>query len=1652
MRAWVVTLIRLAFILGFPTFAAAQVPSAHPTPPHPRPFACVPGQCPPNPITIQFSQGSETDLNTTLSEIITICTTPNNPGSDSAYFNGTLLSGFSLGSNNCENLTTPTETLVAGTNTFRVRGCSDTTTLFEGQCVVQIATITHPSVTMGPKGTAAPLTARTNGTQKFGVSNNMNVSQTFTLTVTCTGSGVANCSAPSSVTVPATTTDTVTVTEGVTDTLNATGIIQLKASVSGAADSGWYDYTVLGHMTVSTAYTNQDDQDYGRCASSCFAATASRTTVPYISRNAGRGVTLVYNGDRVAVRPVVYADVTMASGAPSVTKFQLQAQVHGTWATFTNGETTLNFSGSPVNGSVKPFRLAGAINVDATLPANYPSGAYDMQLVVTALYSDGHTEQVIDTTHTLTVVNTRSSTVGRGWTIAGMPMVYYHFLANGNVDALKQVSASGNGSAVMYTTTNGCLPVCVPNLPAGVFTTQTLQLDAHGNFQGVRLISPDSSFFFYQAGSLNGHGASAWISRTQADTISFVATDTSVSARTVTISDPQRIFNGAHTYITLQYDGNNHLSKIVEPRGTDNKPDSGRVTLVSIDANGFLRTWTDPDGDSTKFGYDSLGRLDSLVDRNRNVTTYTYEPIVSKLTSISSPLVALDFHSTDTLATIHLVTTYQPWQVVGVPTSLTSSTPWTPVEADTVEGVVTTTSGDTSRFTVDRWGQPLVVTGNDTIRTKYGRDVNGFTISVTRPIGAHDTASYSGPFLTMTQPAGQGATNYTYGAFGQVTSIYGPNIPTQTFHLGSRGHVDSSTVNGSRTQFFPNALLRDTSMVDAAGDTTRYHYESFTGNTDTVSSLARSATQTSYRYTSKRFDRYGRDSVVRTSGTGSPTVVTTTLYDLLNRPDSVFDGVHSLPTIYHRDGINVTQLTDSKGQVYTTTYNALNLPVTQTDPTNRTVATTYTSSLQLATVMNRRGQLTKYTYDNLFRLSHVHRPPNRTGELDTLEIITTSRLGDTVNAWNPVTREFFYRSQATGYPDSALTIYLFEGNRSFKRNFFYDSRGRVDSIAITPSSNVTGIDPYARAYHYSDTTGLLTSVATGTASVGFRYDALFRPDTITYTGGSVTRNDAYTSIGTVSTTTWNGLNLYRGYGYDSTGRVIEVDHGVSGLPTPDSVEFYNYDPLGELTQHIIGKWSDSLHTCGNNQLSGNGCSAGEQRTYTTLAQGNFVWDSAGNLDSLKVGSADTAATLLTGNRLAAWTGLTFTGDSDGNRTSTSAGPQYTWSSDGRLLSVVSGSTTRVYDYDNFGQLARRTTNGTVDRYYLWGGGQLLAILDSAANTRVAEFAYNPGSVDLPLVRITGPKGSSSVHFYARDGMGNIIGQFSGSTLEQGLQYDPWGAARITTTTGDTTQLRWKGLLYEDGVTSLYYVRARWYDPVTRRFISPDPSGLSAGINQYAFAGGDPINGSDPSGMLCEDPDSGGDCPLEGGGGGGGGGGGFGTTAGALSSAFAGVTCSILLPCNNNDILSGIPGSSTYVNPFPSSSSFVPSAFAAYLPSSYYVGNLGVASLTVADASDLIGPPDDWQRAFWGACLALSCMMDPPVPPGSGMGPPNAPENPAVPPTQDPSSTECIVIIQTCGNEEPWPPTSSAKVSPGFVGGLGVVVTAVVAYWWLIFAF
>jgi RHS repeat-associated protein len=66
----------------------------------------------------------------------------------------------------------------------------------------------------------------------------------------------------------------------------------------------------------------------------------------------------------------------------------------------------------------------------------------------------------------------------------------------------------------------------------------------------------------------------------------------------------------------------------------------------------------------------------------------------------------------------------------------------------------------------------------------------------------------------------------------------------------------------------------------------------------------------------------------------------------------------------------------------------------------------------------------------------------------------------------------------------------------------------------------------------------------------------------------------------------------------------------------------------------------------------------------------------------------------------------------------------------------------------------------------------------------------------------------------------------------------------------------QALPFSEPATGLVYARARWYDPSTGSFLTPDPMGYQDSSNLYSFAGGDPVNGRDPSGMSATVGDGG----------------------------------------------------------------------------------------------------------------------------------------------------------------------------------------------------
>ena len=76
-------------------------------------------------------------------------------------------------------------------------------------------------------------------------------------------------------------------------------------------------------------------------------------------------------------------------------------------------------------------------------------------------------------------------------------------------------------------------------------------------------------------------------------------------------------------------------------------------------------------------------------------------------------------------------------------------------------------------------------------------------------------------------------------------------------------------------------------------------------------------------------------------------------------------------------------------------------------------------------------------------------------------------------------------------------------------------------------------------------------------------------------------------------------------------------------------------------------------------------------------------------------------------------------------------------------------------------------------------------------------------------------------------------------------YNPYGALTTHTGTADTP-LRWNGQ-YQDSDTGLYYLRARYYNPVTTQFLTRDPLEALT-LAAYAYAAGDPLDLADPLGL------------------------------------------------------------------------------------------------------------------------------------------------------------------------------------------------------------
>ena len=206
-------------------------------------------------------------------------------------------------------------------------------------------------------------------------------------------------------------------------------------------------------------------------------------------------------------------------------------------------------------------------------------------------------------------------------------------------------------------------------------------------------------------------------------------------------------------------------------------------------------------------------------------------------------------------------------------------------------------------------------------------------------------------------------------------------------------------------------------------------------------------------------------------------------------------------------------------------------------------------------------------------------------------------------------------------------------------------------------------------------------------------------------------------------------------------------------------------------------------------------------------------------------------------------------DGNGNVTAT-GGKTFSYDSQNELISANGGAVT--VEYDGFGNRVSKTANGVTTRYLVeddvnpTGYPQVFDELTGSTVTRTYTYGLQRISEDQPIDNVWTPS------FYGYDGFGTVrqLTNTAGAVTDT-FEYDAFGNA-ITHTGTTPNNYLYRGEQYDSDL-GLYYLRARYYNPLTGRFMSRDPEDAfppdPSSLNKYLYVGGDPVNWDDPSGEV-----------------------------------------------------------------------------------------------------------------------------------------------------------------------------------------------------------
>lgn len=886
---------------------------------------------------------------------------------------------------------------------------------------------------------------------------------------------------------------------------------------------------------------------------------------------------------------------------------------------------------------------------------------------------------------------------------------------------------------------------------------------------------------------------------------------------------PWQVIDAENFTVTSELDGEGNKVKTTDANGT--------TRTMTRDQRGLVLSSIDGEGAETKFTY----------DLNNNPATVTYA-------NGSNTAIAYDAEDRKGLTT----------EAQGKPEERTSGVVLydkvgNPLQTKDGNGNVTISEynalnlpvkitdarGNSSSSDYYRTGKVKSVTNRRQATTTTEYDKLWRVIKVTDPLNQTIESTYDKVGNALTAKDKRGIVSETlYDDLYRPIEKRRDNLRLATLEYDSAGNLTADIdANGNRTEY--TYTKRNQKKQTTYADNTNRSF-TYDGNGNLASETDEEGIDTNYGYdrenrltaseragetTQKNYDNMGNLSAeIRPEGNSR-----TFGYDLLRRMTSVTDDPWgpALTTRYEYDkNNNRTKTIDARLNVVENTYDELNLKKshTQKKATGDLVTNYgYDEEGNLTSLTDAKGQQSSYVYDELNRRKESHY-----SGLD----ITTSYDGN-----NNLIDNYVSGSST----DSNVNIYdtfdrlLRSTQRGTQVNYSYDNNGNRLSVGTDPVLSTSTFNSTTN-YTYDTRNRVKTASATstplstgaGTATTNFDYYADGKKKTVSYPNGAKEEYEYYPTnrVKTLTNSLNSAVISKFDYSYDRNGNRLTQDEqrGSRNISTG-----YTYDSLDRMNSYSVTENSATTRT--DYTFEGYNRKTEATTASTPLSTGP---DSTNITKTYNYDDTDWLTQINDGTKT-----IDYIYDNNGNTQqktdSTDATNPIIFEYDARdkLTRTTKGATILgSYAYNANGYRIRQNNSdrGNVD--YLYDGTAVIE--ERNAGGLLAHYRYAGKLYSLF-------DGTSS-QYYHQDALGSTVDLTDDAgTTKASYFLNPWGM--IVDSIGQSVNRRVFTGKEIDQNTGLIYFGARYYDPDTARFTTPDTylgeQATPPSLHRYLYAYSNP---------------------------------------------------------------------------------------------------------------------------------------------------------------------------------------------------------------------